>query len=96
LADHENTVWLRYEDLAQRPEEELRRVVGAIDIEYDPDMIPRESHQLPFGSSEPHKWFPIRTGTNDRYLRRLDADMAAVIRDTVGDIAETFGYENPT
>jgi len=95
LADHENAVWLRYKDLAQQPEDELRRVVEAIDIEYDPDMIPRESHQLPFGSSEPHKWFPIRTGRNDRYLQRLDADMASIIHENVSDIAEEFGYTNP-
>jgi hypothetical protein len=96
LADHENTVWLRYEDLAQDPEEELRRVVEAIDIEYDPDMIPGESHQLPFGSSEPHKWFPIRTDTNDKHLQHLDADMTSAIRETVGDVAERFGYCPPT
>jgi hypothetical protein len=96
LEDHEDTVWLRYEDLAQAPEEELRRVVEAIDVEYDPDMIPRESHQLPFGSSEPHKWFPIRADTNGKHLQHLDAGMASVIRETVGDVAERFGYCTPT
>ncbi|WP_263784442.1 sulfotransferase family protein [Salinibacter grassmerensis] len=95
LEGDEKATRLRYEDLVQDPEGELQRVLEAVDVPYDPNMIPRAHHCLPVGSSEPHKWFPIRGCTNDKYLQRLDANMASIIRDKVGGVAEAFGYHPP-
>jgi hypothetical protein len=96
LEDEDHAVFVRYEDLAANPEEELRRIAEAIDLTYDPDMIPREHHRFPLGAKEQHKWYPLRTDTNQKYLDKLDASTASVIEETVGEIAEPLGYRPPT
>lgn len=95
LEGYEHKVVVRYEDLVEDPEGELTRLLDAVELEYDPDMIPRAHHQLPLGSSEHHKWFPVRTGVNEKYLERLNSDMASVIQTNVQDTAEVFGYQFP-
>jgi hypothetical protein len=95
LKGDEHKILVRYEDLVEQPEQELQRIAEAVDLEYIPDMIPREDHTLPLGSGERHKWFPIRTGTNRKYLRKLDGDMASVIKKIVGDVATRFDYHPP-
>jgi len=96
LEKDDHAVFVRYEDLAANPEDELSRIAEAVELTYAPDMIPQEHHQLPIGAKERHKWFPIRTETNDKYLERLDASMASVIEESVGDIAGLLGYRSPT
>ena len=86
---------MRYEDLVRDPEEVLRQVLDTIDIDYDLDMIPQAHHKFPPGSSERHKWYPIRTGANEKYLDELDGGMASVIQNTVDDVAQEFGYLSP-
>jgi hypothetical protein len=95
LKDHAHKTTVRYEDLVEDPEGELRRIAEAVDLEYDPDMVPRDHHRLPFGASESHKWFPVRTGVNEKHLNQLSARMASVIRDNVEDVARSFGYQSP-
>jgi hypothetical protein len=58
-------------------------------------MIPRAHHEFPLGASEQHKWFPVRSGANDKYLDQLDARRAEVIRDNVHPLEEKFGYHAP-
>ena len=93
--DLEHRIIVRYEDLVRDPEKVLRRVLDTIDIDYDPDMIPRPHHKLPLGSSEHHKWYPVWTGANEKYLDALDGAMASMIQTTVDDVAQRFGYQSP-
>jgi hypothetical protein len=95
LKEHEHKITVRYEDFVEDPEHELRRIAEAVDLAYDPDMVPRAHHRLPFGSSESHKWYPVRTGANEKYLNRLSARTASVIQENVGDMARSFGYQSP-
>ena len=95
LETYAHKITVRYEDLVEDPEGELRRVAEAVDLEYNPDMVPRAHHQLPLGASESHKWFPVRTGVNKKYLEKLSAHAVSVICKTVGDMAESFGYRQP-
>jgi hypothetical protein len=96
LEGYASKILIRYEDLVQDPENELRRIADAVDLAYDSDMVPRAHHQLPSGSSEQHKWFPVRTGVNEKYLDQLDTRMASVIQQNVEDVADVFGYQPPT
>ncbi|WP_263784443.1 sulfotransferase family protein [Salinibacter grassmerensis] len=95
LKDHAHKITVRYEDLVQSPEDELRRIAEAIDLEYRPDMVPQDHHRLPFGSSESHKWFPVRTGVNEKHLSHLRPGAASVIQENVEDVAHSFGYRAP-
>ncbi|MFB6271675.1 MAG: sulfotransferase [Salinibacter sp.] len=93
--DYEHKIIVRYEDLVREPEDVLKQVLSTIDIDYDPEMIPRAHHSLPPGASEHHKWYPVRTGANEKYLERLDPGTASIIRKTVDDIAQKYGYQSP-
>ena len=93
--DLDHRIIVRYEDLVRDPEKVLRKVLDTIDIDYDPDMIPRAHHRLPLGSSEHHKWYPVRTGANEKHLDELDGGTASVIQNTVDDVARKFGYQSP-
>jgi len=95
LDGYQHKVIVRYEDLVENPEGELRRVAEAVDLEYDPDMVPSAHHQLPLGSSESHKWFPVRTEVNEKHLSQLSERTASVIRENAEDVARSFGYRSP-
>lgn len=93
--NYQHRIVVRYEDLVREPEAVLKKVLYTIDIAYDPDMIPRAHHSLPLGSSEHHKWYPVRSGANEKYLERLDPSTASIIQNTVDDIAQEYGYQSP-
>ncbi|WP_263808700.1 sulfotransferase family protein [Salinibacter sp.] len=95
LKDYAHKTTVRYEDLVEDPERELRRVAETVDLEYDPDMVPRAHHRLPFGASESHKWFPVRTEVNEKHLNQLSERTASVIRENVEGLARSFGYRAP-
>jgi len=95
LQDYKYKVMVRYEDLVEEPEVELRRILDGIELEYDPDMIPQAHHHFPLGSSEQHKWFPVRTGVNEKYHARIDADMLAITQQNVDHVARSLGYQPP-
>ena len=95
LEDYKRKVFVRHEDLVVHPEEVLQRITEVADLSYDPDMIPREHHQLPLGSKERHKWYPLRTDTNNRHLERLDPAKARLIEKEVEPIASKLGYRAP-
>ena len=94
LEGYEHRVIVRYEDLVEEPEGELRRVLEAIHLEYDPDMVPQAHHRLPYGASERHKWFPVRTGVNEKYLERLGPKMASTVQEHVEGVADELGYHS--
>jgi len=95
LEEYEHKVVVRYEDLVEEPEKELQRVLEIVELEYNSDMVPRAHHRFPLGASEQHKWFPVRTGVNEKYHEKLEVEEAAIIRDGVGDVAREFGYQFP-
>ena len=95
LDDYEHKIFVRYEDLVEQPESLLKQITAAVDLEFDPDMVPRAHHTLPLGSGERHKWFPIRPDTNERYLEQLDVTGAKIIEEQVGPVASQMGYRSP-
>jgi hypothetical protein len=87
-------VVVRFEDLLERSEEELKRVTNVAEVAYHEDMVPRAHHTLPLGSGETFKWHPIRTNANEKYEKELTRDARSIIEDELGNIAGKFGYEN--
>lgn len=95
LNNYEHKIFVRYEDLVKQPAFELQRITRAVGLDYSPDMVPRAHHRLPLGSGEQHKWFPIRTDTNEKYLVKLNAISAKIIAEEVEPLARRLGYGYP-
>jgi hypothetical protein len=93
LDGYQHKVIVRYEDLVEDPEGELKRVLDNVDLAYDSDMVPRAHHSFPRGASEQHKWYPVRTGVNEKHLDRNRPQDASVIRDIVQKTANKLGYK---
>ena len=84
---------VRYEELATRPEEELRRICAFVGEEYTPVMLtpsPDRSQHLP--------WFQraqeaVTTARLGKWRVQLTAGQIALIEWKVGPHLRTFGYE---
>jgi hypothetical protein len=95
LQDTGPATFIRYEDLIARPEETLRQVLNLAELEYNDDLLPQPHHTLPPGSSEQHKWYPIRTEVNEKYLSQHSDETARLVERVAGDLAADFGYTAP-
>jgi len=95
LQDVGPATFIRYEDLISKPKKTLRQVLDVAELDYDDDLLPQPHHTLPPGSSEQHKWYPIRTGVNEKYLRQHTAETARLVECVAGDLAADFGYTAP-
>ena len=95
LRDYKHKAIVRYKDLVRDPERELRRILEIVELEYNPDMIPRAHHRFPLGASEQHKWFPVRTGVNEKHHQKLSENYVSIIRNEIGDVAGEFAYQPP-
>jgi hypothetical protein len=86
-------ITVRFEELIENPEAELRRVTDHVEIGYDDDMIPRAHHSLPLGSGEGSKWYPIRKDVNEKYEKEMTNEARSVLERVLGEVAGEFGYE---
>jgi len=93
LKDCSRKVLIRYEDLLRMPEATLKTVLEVLELEYDSDLLPQEHHELPFGASEEHKWHPIRTGTNEKHIKKGNKKDLKKIEKRVETIAKNLGCE---
>lgn len=95
LEDDPKALFIRYEDLTAAPEDAVRAVTDSIDLPLLPDMLPQLHHTLPWGSTESHKWYPIRENVNDKHRAAVSDEHAQRIRAVVHPLAEKFGYAPP-
>lgn len=83
---------LRFEDLLKNPGARVRAICDFLDLRYYAGMLPAPEQSRPLGSSRDHKWYPLRSDVNHRYLETLDLAEIELIRERCGDLAERFGY----
>jgi hypothetical protein len=93
LNDDDRKTVIKFENLVRRPEKTLRTVLDTADLSYEDDLLPQEHHTFPLGASEQHKWYPIRSGGNQKYLDQLDSQARDVIGRNVDGIADRLGYQ---
>ena len=84
---------VRYEDFIADPEVVVRRIDAFADLPFDPRQIPGPGQPFPLGSLEDSKWYPLRSGENERYLERLDPVLVRALNARAGDLIERLGYE---
>jgi hypothetical protein len=97
----ERFLWLRYEDLVERPESELRRICRFLDIEYDANMMVFHAEQDPDPTIRRAKWFPaVRRPVDPRdaqkWMTRLPEATVRRVESICGEFAERFGYHATT
>ena len=84
---------VRYEDFMDDPEQVVRRIGAFADLPFDSRQIPAAGQSFPLGSLEDNKWYPLRSGENERYLEKLDPRLVRALNARAGDLIERLGYE---
>jgi len=84
---------VRYEDFMADPEDIVRRIGTFADLPFDSRQIPAPGQRFPLGSLVDNKWFPLRSGENERYLERLDPALVRALNARAGDLIDRLGYE---
>ncbi len=87
---------IRFENLLTSPEETLKQICQFIELPYLPTMLPMPEDRFPLGatgsSKGDHKWYPLRTDVNRRYLEALEPWMVDVLDSHVGKLAVKWRY----
>ena len=86
---------VRFEDLLAHPTENIKRICEFVELGFDEDMLPHPEHKIPLGTKYRDRWYPMRPGVNDQYLKRLDRKAIEIIDDRCGELAMKFGYQKP-
>ncbi len=84
---------VRFEDLIENPEVELRGVCDFVGLDFREDLLPAAHHRLPLGSRFRDRWYPIRKNVNDRYERDIDAWTIERVNHHGEDIVRRLGYD---
>jgi hypothetical protein len=84
---------VRYEDFLEDPARVVREICEFAGLEFSRDLVPAAGHRAPAGSVEPEKWYPLKRGENERYLRNLDPELTSALNARAADLIERLGYE---
>ncbi len=87
---------MRFEDVLQEPEQQIRELCAFVHLEFSPEMLPAPGDRFPLGSTGSsrgdHKWYPLRLDVNRPYLDALTPRMVDVINSRVEELARCWGY----
>ena len=97
-AHPESVLTIRYEDLAQRPAEEVRRLCEFLGLSYSDDMLALEHVEPARIVPDQAAWFPtlfdgINTSTVGRWRREMGARDRRIFAALAGAELERCGYE---
>ena len=90
-----NFMHITCEDFLIDPEVSIKKICNFSELIYNPDMLPKSSDKLPFGTIRGKRWYPLNPKINNNYLNKLNEDMIEVIHKRCGHLASYFGYELP-
>jgi hypothetical protein len=68
----DNYMRIKFEDILENPEKNIKEICDFIGIEFDYDMLPSPKHILPKYSKFRDRWYPIRKDLNSKYLNNID------------------------
>lgn len=89
---------IRYKDLLQNPEEEVREMCKTLGVEFDEQMLYYYDSDLAKELSEKSKAFenlssPIKSDNFDKYIDQLPDEEVKITEKIAGEQLEYFGYE---
>ena len=86
-----------FEALLADPANTLADICAFADLPRDDAILPGPMDTIPWGSMHDafnrRKWYPLRTGVNDRYLASIPDWAVSMVSDICGDLAVELGYE---
>jgi len=91
-ADVKHFHWVRFEAILASPERLVREICDFLEFPYDSKLLPSPDDKLPWDSIQDHKWYPLRTDLNDRYLQELTSRDISIIKAYCGSLNDKFGY----
>lgn len=83
---------VRFEDLLEKPEENLRKICKHVELEFNEDMLPKPEHKVSFGSRITGRWYPLKPNINQKYIGNISNEDIDIIYEICGDLAEQLGY----
>jgi len=86
---------VKFEDILNEPEEEMKKVCNFIEIDFDEDLLPQPEHEIPFGSKGKNKWYPLRPDVNQKYFDEMTQEDVEIIHSVVKKQAQRLGYDKP-
>jgi len=84
---------VRFEDLLEEPERELRRICEHLELEFLEEMLPAPHHQIPFGSRFRDRWYPLSLDRALHYIVKASAEELGIVRRRCGSVAQKLGCE---
>ncbi|KXB09556.1 hypothetical protein AKJ60_00075 [candidate division MSBL1 archaeon SCGC-AAA385M11] len=84
---------IRYEDVIEKPEATLKKVLYFIDLDFSFELLPQPGQKMPWGSKDKKKWYPIKKEINTKYLSEIPDWACVIIKDRCGGIIEEFDYD---
>jgi len=84
---------VRYEDLLSDTSGTLRRICEFCELEFHPQQLPGPDQRFPLCFPSDHKWFPIHTKENAKYLGNLDTRLVEALNERAATLIERLGYE---
>ena len=92
----EEQLYIRYEDLVARPEQELRRICDFVGVEYDPIML--EDRSGATGVAAEHEWWkgdatgPLDRSRTGRWTEEMPPEVQHYAALNLGPLLEEHGY----
>jgi hypothetical protein len=81
---------VRFEDFVSAPEALVRAVCAAVQLEFDPELVPAPGQRFPFATlPTDSKWYPLR---EDPWRAKVDDKEAEIIDARCAELAESLGY----
>ncbi len=81
---------VRFEDFLADPEAVVKALCSFTSLDYDPEMIPRPGHAMPWATlPSDRKWFPLYA---DDRLERVTPEQISIVEARCAEIASRFGY----
>lgn len=90
-----NIYFVRFEDIVNDIDKEIRKISSFCNLKFSEDMLPSEHHKIPFGTKYTTRWFPVRVKSNQSYLDNVPEDIINLIYNSIGELAEKYGYSKP-
>ncbi len=86
---------IQFEEILRAPERTLRELCDAVDLGFQPAMLPEAGDEIPFGSRFRDRWHPLRPDVNEPYFESMLPEHVEKIQERCGDLAERLEYTPP-
>ncbi len=89
---------LRYEDLIEKPEVELKRILKSLDIEFQPQMLEFYKKSNELVAIDEAKWKqniskPLNSSNKGKWSKSINNDQAALIEKGIEDFMKNNDYQ---